>query len=295
LKAEPAHTWKLGLIGYPLGHSVSPVLHKAALLAAGLTGDYRLYTVPPTDEGNLMMQELSTCLRSGTLDGLNITIPHKQTIMKYVDRLTDTARAVGAVNTIYRGDDGLLTGENTDVPGFLKDLERILSLDSGKAVVLGAGGSARAVVYALLRTGWQVTVLARKTEQAEMLVNQVMMAGISHEQVVSGKLEDQALEQIGKEVSLMVNTTPLGMHPHPETCPWPEDLALPPRAAVYDLVYNPLETSLIRRAREQGLAAATGAGMLTAQAALAFGIWTGLEPPFMVMDQAFPRELSTKQ
>jgi shikimate dehydrogenase len=285
--------YHLGLIGYPLGHSRSPALHHAALRAAGLGGEYRLFPVPPDAEGVETIRGLVRDIREQRLQGLNVTIPHKQLVMTMMDRLTDVARVVGAVNTIICGADGQVIGDNTDVPGFLIDVQKVVGAGPGLAVVLGAGGSARAVVYALAQAGWRVSVLARRAEQAQLLAGEIGLAAGALEKVKGGGLDESTLNRLSSDCDLLINTTPLGMHPNEDTCPWPESLALPSRAGVYDLVYNPLETRLVRRARASGLRAASGAGMLVAQGALAFQRWTGLDAPFDVMKKAFYQPVTT--
>jgi shikimate dehydrogenase len=261
---------RLGLIGYPLGHSLSPVIHRAALSSCGLEGSYSLFPVPPEEGRGL--EKLLGEVRSGGITGLNVTIPHKQAVIEFLDRLTPRARTIGAVNTIYLRENELI-GDNTDAPGFLSDLKRFLStaghLDTDQqALVLGAGGSARAVVYALLSDGWQVTIAARRMEQAEQLA-----ASMGDDQVKTTDLMFSNLEI--SRVSLVVNTTPVGMTPQTNQSPWPLHIPFPPDAAIYDLVYNPEETRLVREARQAALPATTGIGMLIEQAALAFEIWTG--------------------
>ena len=168
--------YRLGLIGYPVSHSLSPRLHRAALVACGLVGEYQLYEAPPFPEGRIAVQQLLEKLRGGELHGLNVTIPHKQSVIPLLDKLTPTAREIGAVNTIYMNGKGLV-GENTDAAGFLADLRQRLSRGEGnsglkrRALVLGAGGSARAVVYALLKDNWDVCVAARRLEQARALAS----------------------------------------------------------------------------------------------------------------------------
>ena len=271
---------KLGLIGYPLGHSLSPSIHEAALRSCGLDGNYSLFPIPPDDK--LGLEELLARVRSREITGLNVTIPHKQNVIPFLDELTATAKAIGAVNTIYMREDRLI-GENTDAPGFLADLKRSLAtetLSHGdlRALVLGAGGSARAVIYALLNDGWKVTIAARRIELAQQLGNSF----------TNYKLPITAISLSNMEVtltnlSLVVNTTPVGMTPNIDESPWPENLPLPPRAAIYDLVYNPRETKLVRHAQAQGLPATTGLGMLIEQASLAFEIWTGHQPSREIM------------
>lgn len=269
----------LGLIGFPLGHSLSPRIHTAALQSCGLEGSYSLFPVHPEDKRSL--RELLGRIRSGEIQGLNVTVPHKQNVIPFLDELTPTASSIGAVNTIYLYQDKL-TGDNTDAPGFLADLKKSLTTETRrrgdlKALVLGAGGSARAVVYALVNDGWDVLIAARRTEQAQELA----------QQFGSAKAMDFNLQTFQRsDLPLIVNTTPVGMMPNANQSPWPEKIAFPAHAVIYDLVYNPRETKLVREARCQGLSATTGLGMLIEQAALAFEIWTGYQPPREVMFQA---------
>jgi shikimate dehydrogenase len=272
------NTFKLGLIGYPLGHSLSPKIHTAALKACDLKGDYLLFPVAPDDLQELM--NLLNRLRSGKTHGFNITIPHKQTIIPFLDELTLTAQAIGAVNTVYIKN-GKLTGDNTDAAGFLADLQKLLTLNPQKpgnvksALVLGAGGSARAVAYALVNDGWAVTVAARRVEQAQTLIAQFLNLG---SRLTSIEYHATALDSIIPTLSLLVNTTPVGMYPNIDASPWPAELPFPSNATVYDLVYNPHLTKLVTDARYAGLPATTGLGMLIEQAVLAFKIWTGCKP-----------------
>ena len=271
---------RLGLIGYPLEHSLSPRLHGAALRAAGVEGEYRLYMIAPMPQGAAALEALLGRMRAGDLRGLNVTIPHKQTVLPYLDDLTPTARAIGAANTLFL-QDGRLLGDNTDAPGFLADLGRLLedaapaaarwTPEGGRALVLGAGGSARAVVYALLKAGWQVMLAARRLEQAQAMQGSFAAYGTLHVCI----LEAEALAALDGQVDLLVNTTPLGMWPHVDASPWPAGLALPSGACIYDLVYNPAQTCLVQAGRAVGLPAASGLGMLVEQAALAFERWTG--------------------
>lgn len=261
----------LGLIGYPLGHSLSPRIHSAAFRACGLVGDYSLFPIRPNDKQGL--KDLLARICSGEITGLNVTIPHKQTVIPFLDELTETAGAIGAVNTIYLRKNKLM-GDNTDVPGFLAHLKEFLttgrhgdSLDKN-SLVLGAGGSARAVVYALLKDGWNVILAARRIEQAQQLADSFPDYELC---LTENTLSNTELSN----VTLIVNTTPLGMSPNTDHSPWPGNYPFPQHAAIYDLVYNPGETTLVRDARSKGLSAITGLGMLIEQAALAFELWTG--------------------
>lgn len=268
---------KLGLIGYPISHSLSPKIQNAALKACGLEGDYSLYPITPNDMPALMA--LFDRARSGEITGLNVTIPHKQNVIGLMDELTTTAKTIGAVNTIYFRN-GKLIGDNTDAPAFLSDLNRFIGnreLGNGNqrsALVLGAGGSARAVVYALWNDGWHVTIAARRIEQAQQLA----VSFPSH--------KIQVIEFLDLQLStfnLLVNTTPIGMTPNIYQSPLPANLSFPSNTLIYDLIYNPLETKLVKDARLQGLSATTGLGMLIEQATLAFEIWTGHTPPINVL------------
>lgn len=271
--------FELGLIGYPLGHSLSPRIQSAALHACGLEGSYSLFPISPEDKQGLL--DLLARVRGGEIQGLNVTIPHKQNVMPLLDELTPTAASIGAVNTIYlRGKK--LIGDNTDAPGFVADLRRFLTTETQRhgdlqALVLGAGGSARAVVHALLNDGWNVAIAARRIEQAEQLARQFGNARPI-------EYNPQAFERAN--VQLIINTTPVGMFPNVDRSPWPEGLLFPPQAAIYDLVYNPHQTKLVQDACTQGLPATTGLGMLIEQAALAFESWTGHRPSRQAMFDA---------
>jgi shikimate dehydrogenase len=277
----------LGLIGYPLGHSLSPKLHNAALRYCDLQGEYSLFPIKPDDLQSL--RRLLERVRSREITGLNVTIPHKQNVIPFLDQLAGTAEVTDAVNTVYCHNE-ILLGGNTDVPGFLADLNRFLAthlpdlLSKSRAVpgetrrqrdsfnknalILGAGGSARAVVYALLKDGWEVTIAARRIEQAQQLVDLFRNYRLQIADLTLLKIELS-------NITLIVNTTPIGMIPNTDQTPWPENCRFPAHAAIYDLIYNPFETKLVKAARAQGLSAITGRGMLIEQAALAFQLWTG--------------------
>jgi len=217
------------------------------------------------------LKDLLDRVRAGEITGFNVTIPHKQNVIPFLDELTPTAQTIGAVNIIYVRENKLI-GDNTDAPGFLTDLNRFIanrhsSIENRKSsIVLGAGGSARSVVYALHDDGWKVTLAARRIEQAEQLAATFPNYHVS--------LTDFQSLQLAT-FDLLVNTTPLGMTPNIDASPVPEEITLPGDMMIYDLVYNPRETKLIRDARTQGLYATTGLGMLVEQAALGFELWTG--------------------
>jgi len=301
----PAHRhYSLGVTGYPLGHSLSPRLHKAALRACGLTGEYRLYPIPPLPAGRESLEMLIASIRNGSLDGLNVTIPHKQAVISYLDELTPLAEQIGAVNTIFCKGSSLV-GDNTDAPGFMADLQKKSSRAGTPqaALVLGAGGSTRAVVHALLMAGWDVTISARRPEMAHEIKDSLSFIPQSCEVIALTSLPDyirnsNTLQRASSAkdnssgrrrhypLSLIVNTTPVGMAPDSAQSPWPKDLQFPGDAFIYDLVYNPVDTALVRSARMAGLEAASGLGMLIEQAALSFERWTGHRPSIDAMRQA---------
>jgi shikimate dehydrogenase len=281
MQASNFQTFKLGLVGYPVSHSLSPKIQNAALKHFGLEGDYSLFPVRPDDKQGL--KELIECVRSGEISGLNVTIPHKQNVMEFLDELTPVAKAIGALNIIYRRQDKLV-GDNTDAPGFLADMKKFVNKETGKqgnrnALVLGAGGSARAVVYALLNDSWKVTIAARRIEQAKQLA-----LSFPNYKLRISNIESLNLETFQPaNFQLLVNTTPLGMSPNIDQSPLPADISLPEETIVYDLIYNPRQTKLVRDARLHGLQATTGLGMLVEQAALGFELWTGYNPPREVL------------
>ncbi len=260
---------KLGLIGYPVSHSLSPKIQNAALRACGLDGEYLLFPIAPNDMQAL--RDLVERIRSGEILGCNVTLPHKQNVIWFMDELTPTAQAIGAVNIIYMRENKLI-GDNTDAAGFITDLKKFIGNQEigienrGTALVLGAGGSARSVVYALLNDGWQITIAARRIEQAQMLAVQFQNSSAIELNVQTFKRSN---------VQLIVNTTPVGMTPNVDQSPLPEDASLSLHTKIYDLVYNPRETKLVRDAHLLGISATTGLGMLIEQAALGFELWTG--------------------
>ncbi len=271
----PSEPLILGLLGYPLEHSLSPRLHQAALRAAGVAGDYQSFAVPP-EAGAGPLSDLMDRLRSRAVHGINVTIPYKQVVQRYLDRRTPPAAAVGAVNTVF-WERGELVGDNTDIAGFRADLEPLHLPEAGLAIVLGAGGAARAVVYALLTAGWRVVLAARRTAQAARVSQDLSGHGPGREDLRVTGMGGHDLAKAAAGCDLIVNATPVGMHPDINASPWASGVPLPAKAAVYDLVYNPVETALFKQARAAGLPARTGLGMLVEQAALAFERWTAVD------------------
>jgi len=263
----------VGLIGHPVEHSLSPAMHNSAFAALGLNWRYVPLPVHPERLGEAVVG-----LRALGLVGANVTVPHKEAVMPHLDHVTPEAQAIGAVNTIAMSPAVVreeLIGYNTDWQGFLTTLsEGDFDPQGKRAVVLGAGGAARAAVYALAQAGAQVTVLNRTPARAQALVQDFtpLFPALS---LRSLPLTPQTLEERTAEAHLLVNTTPVGMWPEVDLSPWPEDLAFPGHLTVFDLVYNPRQTELLRQARTVGARVIGGLGMLVHQGAAAFELWTG--------------------
>jgi shikimate dehydrogenase len=274
-------TQLFGLIGWPVGHSLSPTMHNAAAAALGLNWAYVPLPVPPERLGEALRGLSALGFR-----GVNVTVPHKEAVLLHLSAVYPAAQVIGAVNTIVVSD-GRLTGFNTDWSGFLADLEgHRLALYGRDCLVLGAGGAARAVVYALLRRGARVVVLARRPEQAETLTIELGRA-FPAATIEAGRLGDAADTAVQLEAPIIVNTTPLGMAgANINDSPWPTGAPFPGGAFVYDLVYNPPQTRLMAAARASGRRGANGLGMLVRQAAEAFEVITGRRPDPALMRAA---------
>lgn len=275
-----ATTSVLGVIGHPIAHSFSPDMHNAAIDALGIDFCYVAFHVPPDGVGAAMQG-----LRGLNIRGLNVTIPHKLAVMSHLDRISEEALAVGAVNTISH-EDGELIGYNTDVYGMLTALEVALRVFPDHCVVLGAGGAARAAVYALgsraeTRT---LTVLNRTVARAEALARD--MEKITGKSISVGAMEADTQARAFADAGLVVNTTSLGMHPNVEASPLLDAHAVHADLVLYDTVFNPAETQLMAQFRAGGAPAYGGLDMLVYQGARSFAIWTGIEPPTDVMKQA---------
>ena len=273
-------TQLVGVIGWPVSHSLSPAMHNAAAAALGLNLVYLPLPVHPDD-----LTPAVLALPALGFLGVNVTVPHKQAVMSTLDEIDPAAQAIGAVNTIriereQQGRGVRLVGFNTDAFGLLADLrDRAINVNGRDCLILGAGGSARAVAYALASAGGRVSLFARRPEQAHQL-----LAGTTN-------LNAYAWDDLGQvaphtAAPLIVNTTPLGMTPQVDASPWPDNLPFPADSFVYDLVYNPAETKLMRQAQAAGCQTANGLGMLLHQGAEAFYLWTGVRPDVGVMAAA---------
>jgi shikimate dehydrogenase len=284
----------VGVFGWPVSHTLSPKMHNAAFAALGLDWAYLPLPVPPERVGDAVRG-----LPALGFAGANVTVPHKQAVLPFMDELTPEAQAIGAVNTIVvRGDSSLL-GHSTDGGGFLADLARLLpplhpdgtlqpppwrTDEVLRALVLGAGGAARAIVYTLVRAGATVIVLNRTYARAQELCRSLSDA-LPEEQRDS--LEAGSWDWIphtARWADLVVNCTSLGLHEGDEM-PWGPGVPLLPGQIVYDTIYN-RPTELLAYARGRGATAVDGLGMLVQQGALAFEMWTGVPAPVDVMAAA---------
>jgi shikimate dehydrogenase len=284
-------TQLVGLIGWPVEHSLSPAMHNAAFDELGL--NYRYLPLPVTPG---KAEEAVKGLAALGFRGANVTVPHKQAVIPALDVVAPEAEALGAVNTIVveRTEDGtvVLRGHNTDAPGFIRALRAEGYDPEGRsAIVVGAGGGARAVVCGLLSAGAKsVGVLDVVAERAQSLVDDLRgSAGSGGLSVLAAS--KSALARHAAACELLVNATPVGMWPDVETSIWPEGADLPGSLTVFDLVYNPRETKLLAKARESGARTIGGLGMLVEQGAAAFELWTGQAAPVVVMRAACERGL----
>ncbi|VAW39054.1 Shikimate 5-dehydrogenase I alpha [hydrothermal vent metagenome] len=277
-------TQLIGLIGWPVSHSFSPAMHNAAAQALGINWAYVPLQVAP-DQVETAVSSLSAL----NFRGVNVTVPHKQAVMLLLDELDSSAKAIGAVNTIVVQANGRLTGHNTDWSGFLADLQaHNIPIAKRDCLILGAGGSARAVAYGLAHAGARVHILARRVAQVEAMIVD-LRPYLPNASLSSHSLSH--LPEIATSVSapLIINCTPLGMMPNLKTSPWPVSLLIPANATVYDLVYNPRQTRLMQQAERAGCQAINGLGMLVQQGAKAFALWTGVEPDTAVMAAAISK------
>lgn len=252
------------VMGHPIAHSRSPMLHGYWLERYGIAGSYEPIDVAP----EALAAFFARFCETGWVGG-NVTVPHKLAVVRYLDRIDDAATALGAVNTIW-WQDGELVGGNTDCTGFLGNLDELApgwDRDAGNAVILGAGGAARAAAYGLRQRGLSVALCNRTATKAEELA--------AHFGGMSGHGMD-ALPGLLRDADLLVNTTSLGMLGKP---PLEIDLApLKPGAVVYDVVYVPLETGLLKAAKAKGHPTVDGLGMLLHQAVDGFRHWFGTTP-----------------
>jgi shikimate dehydrogenase len=271
----------LGVMGNPVAHSLSPLMHNAALASLSLDYCYLALEIRPE-----LLPQAVVGLKALGCQGFNVTIPYKEQIVASLDEVDDEALIIGAVNTVVNRE-GKLVGYNTDGRGFLRSLaeEWDLGLRGEQVVVLGAGGAARAIVAGLASAGAsKITIANRNVERGLLLkadLEQHYPCKIAVVDLSEGKLDKELAASL-----LVVQTTPVGMYPHAGDTPIIEPSRLWKDSYVYDIIFNPPETRFLLGAREQGCRTANGLGMLLHQGALSFEYWTGIEAPVKLMRQA---------
>jgi shikimate dehydrogenase len=270
-------TKRVVLIGHPVAHSLSAAMQQAAFDDQGIDAAYELWDRPP-----LALAEAITEVRGDDFLGANITIPHKERVVPLVDRQTEEAHATGAVNTLTR-EGRRLIGHNTDVPGFKAALDALVGRQKmpRQAVVLGAGGGARAVVYGLITEGFQrIVVFNRHLHRAEALVKHFGRSA-AHMELRAMPWHDSIIESELAKSKALINATSIGLTD--DVSPIPGEI-IPPELLVLDLIYN--RTRLLREAEANGCTVADGELMLLHQGAAAFTLWTGRPAPLDVMRKA---------
>ncbi len=272
---DPGNKKKFGLIGYPLGHSLSPYIHMDIMKKAGIRGSYKLYEITPDEFDDKADQFLNT------LDGANVTIPYKEKVIPHIGGLKGDADILGAVNTIYKG-----FGYSTDTEGLLRCK---IPFNGSDVLLLGAGGAARAVLSVAIRSGCRtIGIWARREVQTRTLKNEFESVFCDQTFFIEPSAEvlsEQTVlyKETGRSYDLIINATPAGMWPDCGMCPVSRDLLLS-AGYVYDLIYNPLATKLVLQARSLKIRSESGLGMLIAQAAASQEIWnpsadfSGLSP-----------------
>ncbi|MGQ9732049.1 MAG: shikimate dehydrogenase [Candidatus Zipacnadales bacterium] len=285
MRAEPSVPLKgttklVGVIGDPIEHSLSPPMHNAAFRTLGLDWAY----VPFRVEANRIAEALRGVVALNMV-GINVTIPHKQAAAELVDEIDPAAQALTSVNTIHNVG-GRLKGYSTDGAGFIRSVEDRGTTLAGKTVALvGSGGSARAVAYALLQAGVaSLTLIARRPERAEAISN-LLAEHTGRETPVVALASDYARLAVSN-ADMVVDSTSVGMYPHVDVAPVIPGEWLHAGQLVCDLTYNPRDTVLLRAARAAGAETLDGTGMLVHQGAIAFEIWTGVKAPIGTMRAA---------
>jgi shikimate dehydrogenase len=272
----------IGVIGDPIEHSLSPRMHNAAFQYLGLDYIYIPLRVLKKDLKNAVKGAKAFNLR-----GFNVTIPHKVSIIKFLDDIDLTARKIGAVNTVVN-EEGKLLGYNTDGLGALEALrEEGVDPKGKKVVVIGAGGASRAITFQLAYICSKLVILNRTRIRAVKLARELASFGAD---VDGGSLTLKSLERCLNDSEILINTSSVGMHPNVNESPVPREL-LRKDLVVFDIVYNPLETTLLRYARSVGAKSINGVGMLVNQGAIGFKMWTGYEAPRDVMRKAVIEDL----
>jgi len=273
---------RLGVVGHPISHSLSPVMHNAALRELGLDYEYESFDV----EKDALKSFIQGCRKDFL--GLNVTIPHKVGVISCLDELSEGAQLIGAVNTVKFGP-GKAVGYNTDGTGCVKSLEEEgVAVKGSRILVLGSGGAARAVAFQCAVEGVQVSLSSRTLRHAQDLSADLHVKLGTDAPVIDYDQKD--ISSALKETDILINTTPVGMFPHSGDSPIPASI-IPKGVVVLDIIYNPLETKLLSGAKARGCKTINGVGMLAAQGAESLKIWLGVAPPVNTMKEALVNEL----
>ena len=282
-------TKRLGIIGYPIDHSISPIFQQAALDYIGIDAIYEKWEVTPEKVGDFVNQ-----LRAPDSLGINVTLPYKRAVIPFLDEVDEWATSAGAVNTIVN-QGGHLSGHNTDGPGFLQALLNETGYDpkGTSALILGAGGAARGILLALVRGGVESIVIANRTlERAGELSRLSYDNGVASEAI---SISGDGLNEAANSADLIVNCTSLGMSHGPDELGSPMSAAqIPATAIVNDLVYTPMLTPMLKEAAKAGATALGGLHMLIYQGVLSFKMWTGQDPPVDVMLDVATKEMISR-
>jgi shikimate dehydrogenase len=286
-----AFTKTLGIFGDPIAQTLSPVMQNAALDHLKLDMVYLPFHVRPD-----ALKAAVGAVRAFEMPGVNVTIPHKEAVIEFLDETTDEATAIGAVNTVVNKD-GKLIGHNTDGKGYVRSLalETGFDADGKSIVVLGAGGAARGIIHALMRAGAaSIAIVNRTVDRAEKLAG-AFSERLPRAKLFAAEFDKKSLGPFVATADLIVNTTSLGMTGKPTFNPLVLSLKTVPKGAVVsDAVYRPYDTALLKSARAEGLKTHRGLGMLIHQGALGFELWTGKEAPVDVMRSAVLTALDIK-
>jgi shikimate dehydrogenase len=274
-----------GVIGDPIEHTLSPTIHNAAFNHLKLDFVFLAFRVKAADLENAIRG-----MRGLGIHGLNVTMPHKSTVIGYLDEVDPTVKFLGSANTVLNKD-GELSGFNTDGVGALKALrENGTELSEKKVLLLGAGGAAKAIAFSLAREVGELVILNRAAEKAKKLAE--ALRRIFNKKVVGGSLSPDAIAKNLQDSDVLVNATSVGMHPNVSQSIAPPQW-LKPDLAVMDIVYNPIETRLAKDAKAAGAKVISGVEMLIYQGAASFEIWTGRSAPIEVMRRAALNKLSS--
>lgn len=272
----------VGLIGHPVEHSFSPPMHNAAFKALDMDYAYVAFDVDPSN-----LKSSIEGAKSLNIKGFNVTIPHKIDVMEFLDEIDEVAGLIGAVNTIDFKD---MKGYNTDGIGAVKAIEEVTSIKGKNVVVAGAGGASRAISFYIAKYGADsLTILNRNTDKADKLAGDVSESGLI------SNVKSDSISKINSYldyVDILINTTPIGMHPNVNAEPIATADHLHEDMAVFDAVYNPNETVLLKEAIKAGAKPVYGIKMLLYQGVESFRIWTGENPPVDVMEKALRENLN---